>query len=109
MKKERKYKFTIGTLSVLLIMAVGFSAFQYFEDYSMGERAEREELLEAVIWEISQDGSGIDRNEIKGIQVLKAKSGVYPLNYDVAVNLSDGQQILYSWKDESKAEVWHSN
>lgn len=109
MKKERKYKFTIAILSVLLILAVGFSAIQYFEDYSMGDRADREELLEAVMWEISQQDSGVDRNEIKGIQVLKAKSGGYPLNYDVAVNLSGGQQLLYSWTDESKTEVWHSN
>lgn len=109
MKKERKYKFITGILSILLILASGFSAFQYFEDYSMGDRAEREELLAAAMWEISKEDSGIDRNEIQEIQVLKAKSGVYPLNYDVAVNMNSGKQILYSWKNKSKTEVWNSN
>lgn len=109
MKKERKYKIITGILSGLLILASGFAAFQYFEDYSLGDRAEREELLAAAMWEISKDFSAADKKDIKEIRVLKDKSGVAPLNYDVAVNMNSGKQILYSWKDKSKTEVWNSN
>lgn len=109
MEKERKGKFITGVLSVLLIGALSFSAVQIYQDYSLGDQAEREELLAAAMWEISKDFSAADKKDIKEIRVLKDKSGVAPLNYDVAVNMNSGKQILYSWKDKSKTEVWNSN
>ncbi|WJE14011.1 hypothetical protein QRD89_00015 (plasmid) [Halobacillus sp. ACCC02827] len=109
MKKERNYKTTIMILSVLLIFMSGFSGFQFFQKYSKEEIENREELLTAVMWEITSGEDNISREDIEDITVLKAKAGVYPLNYDVAINMKNGDQILYSWKDENKSDVQRTN
>lgn len=105
MKKEKKYKITIMILSFLLILTLGFSILQFFQKYSKEDVKTREELLTAVMWKISNSEENIPKKDIESITVLKAKAGVYPLNYDVAINLKNGDQILYSWKDETKNDV----
>lgn len=108
-KKEKKYKVIIVVLSILLIAALGFSTLQSFRSYGPDEVNEREELLEAVMWELNSEHNILEKSEIEDITVLKSKSGIYPLNYEVALNLENGEQLLYSWKDQEKSEVWISN
>lgn len=102
MKKE---KITIIVLSILLIAVAVFSIFQLSQKHTTEDVKTREELLTAVMWEITDGKTTIKKENIKEIVVLKAKSGVFPLNYDVAINMKNGDQILYSWKDESKKEL----
>lgn len=109
MRKDKKYKIIIVILSILLITSLGFSTLQTFGSYGPDEVNEREELLEAVMWELNSEHKSLEKSEIENITVLKSKSGIYPLNYEVALNLKSGEQLLYSWKDQEKSGVWISN
>lgn len=108
MNNKRRYRAIITTLSVLLVISLAFSGLQYFKSFSAKEVEDREELLKAVLWKINEE-STISKEDIDEIKVLKAKAGIYPLNYDVAINMKSGEQILYSWTDENKTDVRRSN
>lgn len=105
MKKKDKPSVSVIVLSILLILFIGLSALQYFQKYSISDVKDREKLLVAVMWEISNGENKIFKDEIKDITVLKSKAGVYPFNYDVAINLKNGEQILYAWKDKNQTDV----
>lgn len=105
MKNKDKPSITVIVLSVLLVLCIVFSAFQYFQRYSAQEVKDREKLLVAVMWEMNNTENKISRDEIKNITVLKSKAGVYPFHYDVVINLKNGKQILYAWKDRNQTEV----
>lgn len=94
------YKLLSIGLSLLLVVSTFWGIFESFNKVSEEELQEREDLLIATMFELD-----IPQDEIDEIKVLKAKAGEPPMNYDVAINLKNGEQILYSWKDKSKNEV----
>lgn len=63
-----------------------------------------EKLLAAVEAEMEAN-PGIHHAEVVSVELLKSKSGVPPLNYDVAINYEDGSQVLYSWTDETMTHL----
>jgi hypothetical protein len=105
MKKMDKPSVSVIILSVLLVLSISFSALQYFQRYASKDVIDREKLLVAVMWEINNGENKISKDEIRDITVLKSKAGVYPYYYDVAINLKNGEQILYSWKDKNQTDV----
>lgn len=94
-------------LSVLTVVLLAFSIYKIWEDQKMGNVQEREELLSTVMWEVATN-SEILKEDIDNIKVLKSHAGVYPFNYDVAINLKDGTQLLYGWADKEKSNVKQS-
>ncbi|WP_217587496.1 hypothetical protein [Lentibacillus saliphilus] len=104
MVNKGRNRIIITALTALLIVSLAFSGIQYFNRLSKQEVEDREELLEAVMWKITEEDT-IPKEDIEEIIVLKAKAGVYPLNFDVAINMKNGEQILYSWTDKNKTDV----
>ncbi|QHT46220.1 hypothetical protein M662_06840 [Bacillus sp. SB49] len=109
MLKGKKSKWTIFILAAALVCLSIFSMYQMLQNYSQQELHDREELLAAVMWEITNEDSGLAKEAIDEITVIKAKAGIPPFNYDVAVNKKNGEQVLYSWKDEEKSAVQRIN
>ncbi|HEX6594772.1 MAG TPA: hypothetical protein VF095_09310 [Bacillota bacterium] len=74
----------------------------------MGEREEREELLAAVIFDITEK-QVVPKKDIKEIYVIKHSDGVYPFNYEVVLELKNGTRTVYQWENENKTKVMISS
>lgn len=98
------YKFISIGLTLLLVVSIIGGIFESINKISEEELREREELLIATMLELD-----IPQDDIDEIKVLKAKAGEPPMNLDVAINLKNGEQTLYSWKDKSKKEIVKNN
>lgn len=102
---KNKNKLFVIILGVLLIASLLSSIGIYFSKVSIEEVNDREELLVATMTDLYNGDHDIDVEDIVEIKVLKSKAGVPPMNYNVALNMKNGEQILYSWHDESKTKV----
>lgn len=108
MKKTKQFKVTSITLGVLLLASIFFSITLYFSTVSKQEVIERKELLTISLEHLYNANHTINIGEIEEIKVLKAKAGAPPMNYNVALNMKNGDHILYSWLDDRKSGVTHN-
>lgn len=106
MKIKSKHTFIMLTGIILIL---GFlTAKSYYEDYSLGDRNEREELLTAVVFDLAENEKILEEN-IKSIDVVRHSDGVYPFYYEVIIDLKDDTRITYSWVNEKKTKVMISS
>lgn len=75
-----------------------------YENYRLGDRNEREELLTAVIFDVTKN-KNISEEDIKDIHVAKHYDGVYPFNYEVMLDLKNKKRITYQWENNKKNKV----
>lgn len=75
-----------------------------YENYKLGDRNEREELLTAVIFDVIKN-QNISEEDIEDIHVAKHYDGVYPFNYEVMIDLKNKKRIIYQWENDEKNKV----
>lgn len=100
---EKKAYFMVGLTGLLLAIG-GVGVAQHYSKQSEQIAIEQGELMNAVVHEVGADDS-IRDEDIREFIVLESKAGIPPFNYDIAVNLKDGTQILYTWSDKEKTGV----
>lgn len=88
----------------LIIVLSGIVIYYYYKDYSLGSRHEREELLTAVVFDLSEN-KGIKQEDIEEIYIIRSYAGVYPFFYQARVNLKGDRDIWYDWIDKDKTGV----
>lgn len=93
----------IIVFSVITVLSVIVIYFLY-QNYSLGSRDEREEILTAVTFDLSEN-RGIKQEEIEEIYVIRSYAGVYPFYYQVTVDLKNDVRIWYQWADKEKTKV----
>jgi hypothetical protein len=73
--------------------------------YFLGNQSEREEILNATIWQLSKDG--YTENEIKKIQVRydPMKGGVIPYDVYVVFKEDSSTAKIYSWSSVEKKQI----
>jgi hypothetical protein len=104
---EKKSYLMVGLTGLLLAIG-GVGVAQHYNKQSEQIAIEQGELMNAVVHEVGADDS-IRAEDIEVFIVLESKAGTPPFNYDIAVNLKDGTQILYSWSDKEKTGVERIN
>ena len=100
---EKKAYLMVGLTGLLLTLG-GVGVAQHYSKQSELIAIEQGELMNAVVHEVGADDS-IREEDIEEFIVLESKAGTPPFNYDIAVNLRDGTQILYSWSNKEKTGV----
>lgn len=97
-----KGKKLIYILSITFLLVIVF--YFLYQNYSLGSRDEREEILTAVIFNLTENQE-VSEEEIDKIYVLRSYAGVYPYYYSVAVEFKNGKRIKYGWADKEKSHV----
>lgn len=103
---KRKY-FLMMLIGIILILCF-LTAKSFYENYSLGNRDEREELLVAVMFDLTKNDD-ILKEDIKLIDVVKHSDGLCPFNYEVIIDLKDNIRITYQWENDRKTKVMISS
>lgn len=71
-----------------LIIFLGVIIYFNYQNYRLGEREDREELLVAVMFDITEIES-ISKEDVKEIKVFRQDAGVYPFYFNTLVRLNN--------------------
>jgi len=88
----------------LIVILLGIVIYYYYKDYRLGSREEREEILTATLFDLSENRE-MKQGEIEEIFIIRSYAGIYPFFYQVRVQLKNGQNIKYRWTDKEKTAV----
>lgn len=94
--------FKIILIIILLLLIINLGKKLYF----IGNITEREQILEATVWQLSKEG--YTKDDIKTIYTMydPLKGGVYPYKYSVYVVLNDESTAkIYMWNDKTKTST----
>lgn len=92
-------------ISVLILCFVVTLSYMLYQRLAFGERIEREELLEAVVWELQKEGYSSDDVQSINIEYIYFNGGLFPYEAHVVFKKDTTKVILYGWKDSKKKEV----
>lgn len=93
---------------VLIIILFLFVAILGKKVYFTGNQIEREQILEATIWQLSEEG--YTKDDIKDIssRYNPLKGGVLPYSVTVTFCKDESTSQIYMWSDISKTTVTNS-
>ncbi|MBB6623904.1 DUF3139 domain-containing protein [Clostridium gasigenes] len=76
--------------------------------YFTGNQIEREQILEATVWQLSE--GGYTKDDIKSISSCynPLKGGVLPYSVSVIFYKDESVMQIYMWSDKSKTKVVNS-
>ncbi|MGC8230862.1 DUF3139 domain-containing protein [Pseudobacillus badius] len=95
-------KTLMGLLILCFVVALWY---MFYQRVMVGERTEREELLEAVVWKLQEGGYSSKDVESITIKYAYFKGGTRPYDASVVFKKDTGTAILYGWKTPKKKEV----
>lgn len=101
-KENKKILLTIWTVFTLGL--VTFTSTQIISNYKNGDQEIREKLLVAATYELALN-KNIKHENIQKIHVTKGPNGAFPFNYAVIVDMKNGDQHYYEFKDKDMKEV----
>lgn len=87
-----------------LLIFLGFTVYFYYQNYTLGNREDREELLIAVMFDLFEVES-ITEKDIEEIKIFRTDAGVYPFYYNVSVKLKNGEELSYEWANKEKSSL----
>lgn len=90
---------------IVLIIFIGLTLFLSGKVYFTGNESEKEEILSATIWKLSEEG--YSENDIKSIDVKynPLKGGSLPYNVFVVFEKKSSEAQIYSWSNTEKIKV----
>lgn len=76
--------------------------------YFNGNQNEREKIIEATVWQLSEEG--YNKNDIKSIysRYNPIKGGKFPYSVFVVFYKDESKAQIYMWDDENKTKVVNS-
>lgn len=89
---------------LFLLIFLGFTVYFYYQNYTLGNREDREELLIAVMFDLFEVES-ITEEDIEEIKIFRTDAGVYPFYYNVSVKLKNGEELSYEWANKEKSSL----
>lgn len=92
-------------MGMLILCFVVILCYMLYQRLMFGERTEREELLEAVVWKLQEEGYSSKDVESITIKYAYFKGGTRPYDASVVFKKDTGTAILYGWKTPKKKEV----
>lgn len=97
-----KKKWLISVFAMIIFLGVIIS-FNY-QNYQLGEREDREELLAAVVFDLVEIES-ISKEDVEEITVFRQDAGVYPFYYNILIRLNNGKELSYEWANKEKSSL----
>lgn len=97
---KKKWLINVFALIIFLGVIIYFS----YQNYRLGEREEREELLAAVVFDLVEIES-ISKEDVKEIKVFRQDAGVYPFYYNILIRLNNGKELSYEWANKEKSSL----
>jgi len=97
-----KKKWLINVFAIIIFL--GVIIYFNYQNYRLGEKEEREELLAAVVFDLVEIES-IYKEDVKEIKVFRQDSGVYPFYYNISVKLNNGKELSYEWANKEKSSL----
>lgn len=98
----KKSLFLVVFLSLLI--SLGTTIYFYYQNYTLGDREDREELLIAVMIDLFEVES-ISKGDIEEIKVFRTDAGIYPFYYNISVSLKNGEELSYEWANKEKSSL----
>lgn len=95
-------KITIIIVLIIIIAILGKKV------YFMGDQMEREQILEATIWQLSEEG--YTKDDIKSIRSRynPLKGGVLPYTVEIIFYKDESIRQVYTWSDTNKTKINNS-
>lgn len=88
----------------VIVILLGVIIYFNYQNYRLGEREDREELLVAVVFDLIEIES-ISKEDVKEIKVFRQDAGVYPFYYNILVRLKNGEELSYEWANKEKSSL----
>ena len=89
---------------ILVFIFLGVGIYIGYQNYKLGSREDREELLTEVVFDLVEKRS-MTKEDVKEIQIFRMDAGVYPFFYNVLVTLKDGKELSYTWGNKEKSKL----
>lgn len=92
-------------MPLIILILLGFILYFNYQNYKLGSREEREDLLVAVMFDLTNNRAVTTKEDIKKIEFFRSHAGVYPYFYTFVVTLENGKEFTYSWANKEKESL----